>query len=365
MSQVKKRRHRRKLYAGGAMMVLAPLGMAGCDVEKAVPLDQVPAGQDVVGEAPDGYVQPDAIVIAPFDPGPLDVDVREFVAIAPIDDGFPHEVAIVGEPFDGPDMGKPEAMVIAPFDPGPSDPGPEDVTAIAIAPVDVGRPETVDPGTPCEKEGTWCSEDLMCQAQAICIVPTPCCGGCACEPVPCNPADPVCPPGSECLAEGNQGHCVQQPVPKPGGFMAPCKTDDDCLQEYFCQQTIFCIAPAPGDGQAPSDFCNQKNCVPVPCTFEDTQCPEGSKCVGYGTNVFPGIVTCVRDVGKVPGGFGDACSNSKDCLSDQYLCHSGQVMCVVPCDVCQPLACDEGQEECPPGSECQDVGITTVCVKKT
>lgn len=362
MSQVKKRRHRRKLYAGGAMMVLAPLGMAGCDVEKAVPLDQVPPGQDLVGEVPDGYVPPDAIAIAPFDPGPLDVDVREFIAIAPIDDGFPHEIAIVGEPFGQPDVGEPEAMVIAPFDPGPSDPGPADTTEIALA--DVTQPETVGPGTPCEKEGTWCSEDLMCQAQAICIVPTECCGGCACEPVPCNPAEPACPPGSECLAEGDKGHCVQQSVPKPGGFMAPCETDEDCLQEYFCQQTIFCIAPAPGDGRAPPDFCNQKNCVPVPCALPDKQCPTGSKCFGYGMDGSLPPLTCVRNVGEVPGGFLGTCSNSKDCLSNQYFCQSLPVMCIVPCDVCLPLACDE-DEDCPPGSECQDVGITTVCVKKT
>ncbi|MBL6976196.1 MAG: hypothetical protein ISR64_10720 [Deltaproteobacteria bacterium] len=49
MSGLKKRRHRRKLYAGGALMVLAPFGVAGCGADQD-------DGTDVVSEAPDGYL---------------------------------------------------------------------------------------------------------------------------------------------------------------------------------------------------------------------------------------------------------------------------------------------------------------------
>lgn len=373
MSRVKKGRHRRKLYAGGTLMVLAPMGVTGCGTEQAGDTDAVAVVPvDVVSDAPDGYVDPDVIAIAPFDPGQLDLDVPELIAIAPADPGTAEVIAIA--PMDpGPqDPGNPpEVIAIAPFDPGPQDPGnPPEV--IAIAPMDTGSTDVVQPGDSCYPEGVPCSDDLVCQAQAICIVATECCGGCTCEPMNCNPANPWCPPGMECTEVDGKDICTSNPPQEhPAGFMEPCDTNEECLQEYFCEQTMFCIAPPPGDGEAPSDDnpCNQKNCVPMACYGpEKDQCPTDSICVPYGDFMgMPGegsINTCLRDAGEIPGGYGASCNNSKECLADQYFCHSGMVMCILPCTVCLPLKCGPEEPKCPPDSTCENVGITNACVKK-
>jgi hypothetical protein len=373
---------RRRLYAGGALMVLAPVG-AGCDIAK--PATDVPAdpGTDVVDVAPDGF--PEAVAVAPWDPGPVDI------AIAPDlngDPGFPEVIAIA--PFDP----GTEAIAIAP-DIGPGDPQPE---WIAIAPVDVGPADTYDGPMvimpydagptdvvqqPCLVEGEWCDAGTVCQAQAICIVPTPCCGGCKCEPMPCNTLySDQCPEGSTCVVDsGTKGHCVRGGNTKPpGGFYAECTSDAECLQEYFCQQTMFCIAPAPGSGEKVPIACGQMNCVPWSC--ENGQaCPAGSECVPYGGPFYdlpaiPGMPdapalpalpkTCVRAPGKVPAGYGAAC-NSKACIAAQYRCQD-TAMCILPTDCCLceclPVPCNlTSPVSCTKDETCTDVGITTVCVK--
>lgn len=357
MSRLKKRRNRRKLYAGGALMVLAPMGVAGCGADQNDPVDAVDVGPvDVVSEAPDGYVDPDVIAIAPFDPGVLDLDVPELIAIAPTD------------------LGPPDVVAIAPFDPGPADPGPPDVIAIAPfdpGPADPGSSDVAKPGDPCFPEGSLCSDTLVCQPQAICIVATDCCGGCACEEVPCNPANPWCPPGMECTKVDGEDICVSKPpASHPGGFMEPCQANEECLQEYFCEQTMFCIAPPPGDGEAPADNpCNQKNCVPMACYGPDkNECPDGSLCLPYGgDDLIPNTLkTCVRqDPGA--GGYGADCTNGKSCLSDQYFCQDIPIICILPCgpqSMCLPKPCDIVKPDCPPDSACVNVGITDACVKK-
>ena len=202
----------------------------------------------------------------------------------------------------------------------------------------------------------------------MCIVATPCCGGCECQPVPCNPADPYCPDPATCVDDGGgKGHCAMNVSPKaPGGFMDKCATGADCLQEYFCQQTMFCIAPPPGS--TPSQ-CDQKNCVPQACTGPDgDQCPEGSTCVPYDMKPTDSKVkTCVRGLGGVPppGSLGAKCVNSKECVGAQYFCvDTCPGMCIVPALACVPLVCDITKPECPEGAECEDVGITDACVRK-
>jgi hypothetical protein len=355
---------RRKLYAGGALMVLAPFAGAGCDeaakdADAAGPADAPDAAP---ADFPADYVAPEVIAIAPpWDPGPL--DVQEL-----IDPWTPPEVIAIAPPQDviAPDQ-PPEIIAIAP--------PPQDVAqpeAIAIAPFDAGP-------QPCFPEGSWCSDDLMCRPQAICIVPTDCCGGCECEPVPCNPAKPSCPEGSYCVDDGNsKGHCVlgTPPAPQKGGFMDTCLADDDCLQEYFCEQTMFCIAPPPGDGNAKPAGCNEKNCVPMPCkSMMDPACPAGSQCVPYGLDtkklheVPTGPFTCGRGIPGGPGTLFDGCDNSKSCASDQYRCIEVPgcafgAMCILPVDphyLCVPIKCGEG---CPEGTACEHVGIDEICVKK-
>ena len=221
---------RRKLYAGGAMMVLVPFG-GGCaknEQPKGQP-DAKQPGETVQADLPDGYVAPEVIAIAPpWDPGPIET-VLDAVekndpllpevgpeVIGPADvqdvtDPFePPEVMAIAPPPDIVDPGKPpEIMVIAPvqdvLDPGHA---PE---VIAIAP----PPDATGPKA-CEREGEWCTDELLCQAQTICIVPTECCGGCLCEPVPCNPSKPVCPEGSKCVKDSDTtGHCVRTEEPSP------------------------------------------------------------------------------------------------------------------------------------------------------
>lgn len=367
---------RRNLYAGGALMVLAPFaggcdnGGGGADAVAVAPADIVEQH-----EVPDGYVPPEVIAIAPpFDPGPL--DVQELID----PDAPPELIAIAPPPDPGPEA---DVLVIAPVDVGEAqdvanpDLPPEVIAIVApdVGPVDAGPGETQE-GDPCFIEGARCSGDLWCTAQAICVVPTDCCGGCRCEPWPCNPDKPSCPDGAVCEEQTDgKGRCVAEetpPVPGKGGFMADCQHDEDCLQEYFCEQTMFCIAPPPGyDGPPPDGACGARNCVPVPCN--DGGCPEGSLCVPYPVPLHPGPgvpdeKTCVRHPLE-KGEFGQDCEESGTCPSDQYQCVKldgcpPPLMCIMPVDpqyLCLPIACGDG---CPEGTECKDVGIGEVCVKK-
>ncbi len=357
---------RRKLYAGGALMVLAPFG-AGCD-EATNAQDVIAiAPSDVVADAPNDYVNFEGVAIAPWDPGKVDI------AIAPDlngenakDPGQPEVIAIA--PWDP----GPEAIAIAPHDVGLDDGGPIAIMPwdagpeiIAIAPFDSG-PTDVAPQA-CFVEGDWCDADTMCQAQAMCVVPTACCGGCECKPVACNPlVTGSCPDPTICQDDGNgKGHCTRNNVkPAPGGFMAVCTTDAECLQEYFCQQTIFCIAPAPGGKMA--NPCNQMNCVPMSCDPTTPSCPDGATCIPYGAPNSAGAhpTTCVRDVGVAAGGYGTKCANSKDCVGTQYQCvDTCPGMCIVAVDACVPVTCDITKPACDTGSTCTNVGVTDVCVK--
>ena len=358
---------RRKLYAGGALMVLAPFG-GGCD-EAATGQDAVAvAPTDIVADAPNDYVNYEGVAIAPWDPGKVDIAIApdlngdnandpgqpEIIAIAPWDPG-PEMIAIA--PADvGVDDGGPIAIM-------PWDAGPE---VIAIAPFDSG-PTDVAPQA-CFVEGDWCDADTVCQAQAMCVVPTDCCGGCECKPLSCNPlVAGACPDPTTCQDDGNgKGHCTRNNVkPAPGGFMAVCTTDAECLQEYFCEQTMFCIAPAPGAKMAPP-ACGQMNCVPVACDLAAPACSNGATCMPYGFGTagaqFP---TCIRNAGGVEGGFFAKCSNTKPCAA-QYQCQSScptGMMCIVATEVCLPVPCDITKGDCDVGSTCTSVGITDVCVE--
>lgn len=236
-----------------------------------------------------------------------DILQREAIAIAPMD------MFRVDNGKDGDGFSPPEMIAIAPADMFP----PE---VIAIAPAEVFPPEAI-------------AIDAV-EPEMIAIAPA-------------DIGEPDVTP------------------PAPGGFNAVCTDDKDCLQEYFCKQTMFCIAPADGDNPPPG--CNQKNCVPEPCaTSED--CPTGSDCAPYGTPESVAVLTtCVRDAGKVPGGFGADCLGGKPCDSPQLFCENGcPGICIIPVEICMPVQCDPGKGglDCPEKAECKDVGVTTACVKK-
>ncbi len=279
------------MYTGGALMLLAPMGLTSCLLDEH--LDQGERDKDLVAdrpEVPDGWVDPEVIAIAPpFDPGVDDV-MPEMIAIAPYDPG----------PQDAP----PDIYVIAPFDEGPYDAPPE---MIAIAPYDVG-PQDAPP-------------DVLFIA----------------------PYDPG--------PETQQG--PQQ------GFLAPCFDDTDCSQEYFCEVGMICIVPAPG--------CGETLCLPRRCGTDD-QCPAGSVCMPYDRKMDGSTLKyCVRYGEGVPGDLFQRCGSDADCGSAQHFCRDTcppDMMCIVATEACIPIVCDPDKPGCPDGSTCQDVGITTACVKK-
>ncbi len=67
----------------------------------------------------------------------------------------------------------------------------------------------VQPGATCDTEEAWCSPTLRCRSQAICIVPTPCCGGCSCTAEMCSSTG-TCSAGAVCQGQpGGVRLCVQ------------------------------------------------------------------------------------------------------------------------------------------------------------
>jgi hypothetical protein len=352
---------RRRLYAGGALMVLAPIGVSGCASDKGGKDAIAIAPADVVADAPDGFGA-DPIAIAPYDPGVLDSPDLPPIAIAPADFGAdPGEdvppIAIAPYDMFAGDPGEDvPPIAIAPYDPGIADPG-EDVPPIAIAPFDAGQPASC-------KTDADCAQDRFCRQTVISVVPVECVdapdGVCECMPVACDVADPVCPEGSTCKEADGAATCVRDvATPEPGGYMAECLADADCLQEYFCEQTMFCIAPGIAQPFALPVSCNAKNCVPRTCA-ETSACPEGSTCVPLE---FGGKTLCVRDVGLIPGGFAGAClaDNSKKCISDLYFCY--QPMCIVACpSSCMPAGC-KTDADCKDGQTCADTGVGMVCTR--
>ena len=241
---------RRRLYTGGAMMILAPLGLTGCPGDGDKDKSDVPS--DIVADRPDmpdGWVDPEVIAIAPpFDPGPVDA--------------------------------WPELIAIAPFDPGPADLSPD---VIAIAPFDPGPDVTPVPPSggfqaACVVDGD-CSQEYYCTNEAICIVAVPGCGIPACMPKACGASD-ACPDGSTCLPYDNKSAgstmktCVRQPTKVAGGYWAPCASDAACTSpQQFCR-----------DGCPADTFCivATEVCLPIVCDPAGTPCPDGSTCANVG-----------------------------------------------------------------------------------
>jgi hypothetical protein len=260
---------RRRLYTGGAMMILAPLGLTGCPADDDK--DKVDVPVDVVADRPDmpdGWVDPEVIAIAPpFDPGQIDYVWPEAIAVAPYDQG----------PMDAP----PDVIAIAPFDVGPTDAPPE---MIAIAPFDPGSdaPPVQPKGgfkAACVVDGD-CIQEYVCANEAICIAPVPGCGIPACMPLACG-ANDACPEGSVCFPYDNKRSgstmktCIRQPAQVPDGFADKCAPiADTCSSpQNFCRDAcppdIFCIAATDA-------------CLPIVCEPDGAPCPSGSTCEDVG-----------------------------------------------------------------------------------
>jgi len=271
------------MYTGGALMILAPLGLTGCpkdhDDKDLGPADLVADRPDL----PDGWVDPEVIAIAPpFDPGSVD-GPPEMIAIAPWDPGPPDVTPdiIAIAPFDlGPTDVPPDLIAIAPFDPGTKDAPPD---LIAIAPFDPGPdapplPPAAGFGAPCLQD-TDCSQEFFCEVGMICIVPAPGCGDMVCLPRACG-TDDKCPAGSTCMAYDRKMSgstmktCVRIGDGIPGDLLQRCASDADCNSPlHFCR-----------DGCPPDVACivAVDVCLPIPCDPAAPACPEGSACQEAG-----------------------------------------------------------------------------------
>ncbi|MBM4398045.1 MAG: hypothetical protein FJ087_20455, partial [Deltaproteobacteria bacterium] len=237
----------------------------------------------------------------------------------------------------------PEVIAIAP----PWDPGPLDVQ------------ELVDPWQPPEVIAIAPPQDVVAPDQPPEII--------AIAPPPPDAVQPEAIAIAPFDAAGpDQG---TPPAPQKGGFMDTCLADEDCLQEYFCEQTMFCIAPPPGDGSAKPAGCNEKNCVPVPCSEGDGKCGNGTDCLPYVPTADKPVWTCVRGVGTAAGEFLEPCKADAECGTDQYWCRNVAkcppgMFCIAPVEpvgACVPLDCGDA---CPDGSTCEFVGVQDACVKK-
>lgn len=270
---------RRRLYTGGAMMILAPLGLVGCVDDPATDVAVTPA--DALADhvqRPDGWIDPEVIAIAPpFDPGSVD-GPPEILAIAPYD--------IVQDPGPAdasPEVG-PDAIAIAPFDPG-SDPVtdalPPDI--FVIAPYDPGSDVQPPPASgkfldPCLVD-EQCSQEYFCRNTVMCIVPAPGCDQPACVPQNCG-VDDQCPEGSYCypydgrMSGSTMKTCVRVGQDVPGDLGMRCASDDECASPlHFCRDScppdMMCILPVDA-------------CLPIPCDKAAPQCPDDATCEDIG-----------------------------------------------------------------------------------
>ena len=202
-------RRRRGLYTRGAMMVLAPIGVAACGGSAEQEAVVIAPKKDASADT--SY--PDALAIAPYDAAPEVIAVVPYdsgpdaMMIAPPDDSGPDGPMMIAPP---PDAG-PDAMMIAP----PDDSGPDGPMMIAppsdasydgpmmIAPASDAKAEA-GKGEKCQVDED-CLDTLFCE-QMMCIFP---CDP-SCQEKVCDPKNPQCPAGSDCENVGGQDLCVRK-----------------------------------------------------------------------------------------------------------------------------------------------------------
>ncbi|MBI5532482.1 MAG: hypothetical protein HY898_07195 [Deltaproteobacteria bacterium] len=187
-------RARRRLYTGGALMVLAPIGVASCGgststEDKVAPQD---ASADPSADSkPLSDAPPEVIAVVPYE----DVAPPDAMAIAPAD-------VIVSEP--AVDQSNPEASFDGPIAIAPYPDASDEVWdgPMAIMPV----PDTGAEGG----KGAFCKNDNDCESSLFCDQPM-CVIACdpSCQPHPCDPQNPKCDAGSTCEQVGGENLCVR------------------------------------------------------------------------------------------------------------------------------------------------------------
>jgi hypothetical protein len=182
-------RNRRRLYTHGALMVLAPLGVAGCSGSTSEgntpPASGNDASSDVASDkdAAPQEAAPEVIAVVPYDAGP------DALMVAPADG--PIAIAPPADAgYDGP-------LMIAPPDDAGFD-GP-----LMIAPPPDAKAEGGQ-GDTCQIDDD-CTNTLFCEAIPCIIACDP-----SCQPLPCDPQNSKCPDSSKCELVGSDYQCVRK-----------------------------------------------------------------------------------------------------------------------------------------------------------
>jgi len=190
-------RARRRMYTGGALMVLAPIGVASCGGSTSTEEKVAPQDASVDETAAPADAKPEAVAVGPVDALPPDA-----LAIAPVD-------AIAVAPADAIAVAPVDAIAVAPAD------GPMVISPVDDASMEAGSDGSKGDGSVLDSskeggQGDTCQVDDDCQntlfcEQQICIV------ACdpQCAPLPCGPGNPPCPGGSTCEAVGSGNQCVR------------------------------------------------------------------------------------------------------------------------------------------------------------
>lgn len=178
---------------------------------------------------------------------------------------------------------------------------------------------------------------------------------------------PPCDPTfGECFAQ-----CVPDPTPE-----RPCQGDSDCptgfvCEPVFCAQTETCLPDA--SGGCLSLPCNQGYfgvCVPAPqkgCQA-NSDCKPGERCEVYCMGLCDPTFGCGETCHGVcvPTGCGDGCPKGFACVSVCPACGPGMdcnAECIEECVPVgpQPDKCNQ-DADCSPGSHCEPVFCTMVCI---
>ncbi len=120
---------------------------------------------------------------------------------------------------------------------------------------------------PCEREGYYCTNEVL----GVCL--------------------PSCKKNSDCN-EGSYCNDEERCEKLPSSIGGSCADDSECAGDFTSCNTRF-----------EGGYCTEE------CTGEDSECPDGAKCVTYGNR--RKTTSCLA-----------SCASDKDCRTDEgYLCH--------------------------------------------
>ncbi len=175
-------------------------------------------------------------------------------------------------------------------------------------------PPTEEPTPTATATVPVCTEDRDCPTGTTCQDGT-------CLPQPCDPENPMCPPGSDCLVvlpattsgTTDTGTCVPRPcdededcddpsaVCDPEGMCRPqfCDNSEECDSGEECSDDGICVPIPPEceeDSQCPDGVCVNQTCVDC---RENSDCGQDEMCVDNECEPIVGAYSL--DVGDASG----------------------------------------------------------------